>query len=151
MLDTLFIISIFALLTLTVFGTFEFKNKFLKWTSIISILIFLLSCISAGIISDEATSEPEISRIEISEIYKIETNETNKYKDGTSEYYVKFKENDTPSKVTVNEVYKGDGNYLIRYYHPNMTNTHEFFLDKEKTSYDLVVTDLNITELSSIN
>lgn len=141
MLYTLFIISIFALLTLAVFGTFEFKDKFLKWSSIISILIFLLSCISGGIISDEATSEPEISRIEISEIYKI----------GTNEYYVKFKENDTPSKVTVNEVYKGDGNYLICYHHPNMTNTHEFFLDKEKTSYDLVVTDLNITELSSIN
>lgn len=141
MLDFLFFLALLAMAFITICGIFDSKSKLSKWVCIITVIILVFSAFVTFPIYNKATNEAEISNVEITEIYKNSENE----------YCVKLNQSDVLFKVKVTEVYKGDSNYLIRYYHPNMSKVHEFLFEKEKTEYVLVVTDLNIPVLSTID
>lgn len=134
-------IAFIAMIGVTILGIFQFSSKIEKGICIGIVLVLLVSIFVGFPIYKKATAEAEISNIEISEIYKTSKNE----------YYVKLNENAEPLKVNVNEVFKGDSNYLIRTHFPNMSKMHEFLFEEEKTQYVLVVTDLNIPVLSAMD
>lgn len=141
MLDFLLWLALGCMFAATVLGIFLFDSKFLKCACITAVILLSLSFFVSLQIYDRAVSEAEISNIEISEIYK----------NGENEYFVKLNDSDILSKVKVSEVFKGDNNYLIRTHLPNMSKTREFLFEQEKTEYFLVVTDLNIPVLSTID
>ena len=141
MLDFLLFLAILAMFFITIEGMFTSKSKLSKWICISSISIIILSLIVTLTVYNKATSEAEISNIQISEIYK----------NGDNEYCVKLNGSDILVKVKADEVYKGDSNYLIRTHLPNMSKFHEFLFEREKTEYSLVVTDLNIQNLSTMD
>jgi len=141
MLDFLLLLTLFIMAFITIWGIFNFTSKFSKCICIIAAILLSFSFSVTMPIYNNATSEPEISNIEFSEIYKADDNQ----------YYVKLKDNEKPLKVTTTNVYKGESNYLISIHCPNMTKVHEFLFEKEKTEYTLVVTNLNIPVLSEVD
>lgn len=141
----LLILSIFAaFVTLFVFLFSERTKKSTKIFCGIIISIALISAICGGIFKSSALKDPDISFIEIDQIYKTEV------KDGTI-YYVKEKDSDTLITVDIGTIYEGNTNCIVKYEYPNMTDVTSFLTGHVKSHCDLIVTDLNIKELPSLN
>lgn len=140
----LLILSIFAaFVTLFIFCFSERTKKLTKIICGIIISIALISALCCGIFRSSALKAPNISFIEIEEVYK------NEVKDGTI-YYVKEKDSDTLITVDIGTTYKGNANCIIKYEYPNMTDVMSFLTGHVKSHCDLIVTDLNIKELPSL-
>lgn len=140
MVNFLCAFSIFVMVIITGFGILNFKSKFAKIISAITFLLFVAVIFTSNSL-EKSIPTPTLSNMELVEIYK----------DSSDEYFVRVKEDNELLKVTVNKIYKGDSNYLICKEYPETTKLFKFLYGPLKNEYDIVVTDLNIPELSFFN
>ena len=140
--------AIFALSVLCLFGLgivllVETKSAWIRFITIFVLVLAIASMSAYVSISEHRLNEVTISQIDIEAAYKTENNDS-------TIYYVKEKGKDTLTCLDTTTIWKGDSNYVIRYEYPKLSNITDFLLLEEKTNYILVVDDLNIKDLPSL-
>ena len=107
------------------------KNLKVSLFLVTTFLLFFLFTIWGCSIMKKYTSNPTISFIPITEVYKGSSD---------SEYVIKDENGDVYS-ITAYTIYKGDANMIIHYHYPNMTKKAEELLIEKSNKFDLIVTD----------
>ena len=127
------------LVTFLICNFFNFNTSMKKKkTFVILLTILFLFCILNGILTIVSIKNPQISIVEIEEVYSKDIDIL------MPTYFVKEKENTSLKAIQTNTIYKGDSNYLIKYIYPNMNKVSSFLIGREKVEYKLVVTNPDI-------
>lgn len=136
--------SFLLIFAIFIYGIFKSQSTKFKVLSSIVAGIFIVSLITTSSLSSDIFKDASIEYIELEEVYKDTVS-------GTTIYYVKEKDSSNMVRVEPNNIYKGDSNQLIRCEYPRLNNVKCFLLAENKVQYNLVVKDLNIKELNSLN
>ena len=115
---------------------------------VISLILLLLMSFSLSIslaidLTEHYKNNSHVTTIEIKEIYRCD-NISN-----SSNFIIKDKMGKV-YKITANNIYQGDSNYVICYTYPNITNKVAFWLAEGKTQYDIVIKDVNVKMLPGL-
>ena len=123
------------------------KRSVIITIGILAIIFVIFNGISI-ILNNKYVTTPEISTIEIKDIYFDEYVHDNTFK----ESYIVVDTNDKLNTVSTDKICKGDSNYLVIYTQPKLTPAISSLIGKEKYEYELVLTDPeNIPNLSRIH
>ncbi len=143
MTQTIFALSVLLFVGLAIVLLIETKSSWIRVITIFVLILFVVSMSAYISISEHRLNEVTISQIDIEAVYKTKSNDN-------TIYYVKEKGKDTLTYLDTTTIWKGDSNYVIRYEYPKLSDTTDFLLLEEKINYILVVDDLNIKDLPSL-
>lgn len=141
MLYWIFVWVILALCGVSVGVAIYSKKVLLKTICIILAITPVVTFPIAANIEFRAAKEATVSNMQFEEVYKDE----NGY------YYVRKNDETDLLRLKPSNIYKGDSNYVVKYSYPNTTDSYCFWIDCDKTEYDLVLTDLNVKDLPKLN
>ena len=133
--------SVFCVSFLDNLSTRKIEGKrnigLIAFTISIAVLLFV-AAFSDAIVRANTKEYALISTVKIEEIYK-----------GNNGYIVKDNEGNI-YQVPASNIYKGDSNYIVNITYPRVTKFIAFWTDIEKCQYKVVVKDLNIGTLPTL-